>query len=199
MDEGILNPKKINDFIQEFNDNKTISDQKISLSAKNFTSSFPRNASIGQLLELTTTNVIKSVTSPSSLQLFADPGAEQAAYNTTQSTSAEDRAAEVVPTTEEPVEEVVIDKAVEVKDSPLVKVKAEIKALKAKLQEGKSRKEQSKALRESEEYQKLLAKKVAIMSSANIGMPRIPNSAIEELVIIADLENAVPSNSIFFF
>ena len=141
MDEGILNPKKINDFIQEFNDNKTISDQKISLSAKNFTSSFPRNASIGQLLELTTTNVIKSVTSPSSLQLFADPGAEQAAYNTTQSTSAEDRAAEVVPTTEEPVEEVVIDKAVEVKDSPLVKVKAEIKALKAKLQEGKSRKE----------------------------------------------------------
>ena len=181
MDEGILNPKKINDFIQEFNDNKTISDQKISLSAKNFTSSFPRNASIGQLLELTTTNVIKSVTSPSSLQLFADPGAEQAAYNTTQSTSAEDRAAEVVPTTEEPVEEVVIDKAVEVKDSPLVKVKAEIKALKAKLQEGKSRKEQSKALRESEEYQKLLAKKVAIMSSANKILSSLSITDVEDI------------------
>ena len=55
----------------------------------------------------------------------------------------------------------------EVVASPLVNIKAEIKALKTKLQEGKSRKEQSKALRESEEYQKLLAKKVAIMSSAN--------------------------------
>ena len=170
MDEGILNPKKINDFIQEFNNNKTISDEKISLSPKNFTASFPRNASIGQLLELTTTNVMKSVTSPAKLQLFADPGAEQAAYNTAQGTSAEDRAAEVVPTTEDPIEEGVVepvDKAMEVVASPLVNIKAEIKALKTKLQEGKSRKEQSKALRESEEYQKLLAKKVAIMSSAN--------------------------------
>ena len=170
MGEESLNPKKINDFIQEFNNNKTISDEKISLSPENFTASFPRNASIGQLLELTTTNVMKSVTSPAKLQLFADPGAEQAAYNTAQDTSAEDRAAEVVPTTEDPIEEGVVepvDKAMEVVASPLVNIKAEIKALKTKLQEGKSRKEQSKALRESEEYQKLLAKKVAIMSSAN--------------------------------
>ena len=170
MGEESLNPKKINDFIQEFNNNKTISDEKISLSPENFTASFPRNASIGQLLELTTTNVMKSVTSPAKLQLFADPGAEQAAYNIAQSTSAEDRAAEVVPTTEDPIEEGVVepvDKAMEVVASPLVNIKAEIKALKTKLQEGKSRKEQSKALRESEEYQKLLAKKVAIMSSAN--------------------------------
>ena len=170
MGEESLNPKKINDFIQEFNNNKTISDEKISLSPENFTASFPRNASIGQLLELTTTNVMKSVTSPAKLQLFADPGAEQAAYNTAQDTSAEDRAAEVVPTTEDPIEEGVVepvDKAMEVVASPLVNIKAEIKALKTKLQEGKSRKEQSKALRESVEYQKLLAKKVAIMSSAN--------------------------------
>ena len=170
MGEESLNPKKINDFIQEFNNNKTISDEKISLSPENFTASFPRNASIGQLLELTTTNVIKSVTSPAKIQLFADPAAEQAAYNIAQSTSAEDRAAEVVPTTEDPIEEGVVepvDKAMEVVASPLVNIKAEIKALKTKLQEGKSRKEQSKALRESEEYQKLLAKKVAIMSSAN--------------------------------
>ena len=181
MGEELLNPKKISDFIQQFNDNKTISDEGISLSPKNFTTSFPRNASIGQLLELTTTNVIKSVTSPSKLELFADPGAQQAAYNITQMTSAEDRTVDKTPTTEEPVEEVVIDKAVEVKDSPLVKVKAEIKALKAKLQEGKSRKEQSKALRESEEYQKLLAKKVAIMSSANKILASMSITDVEDI------------------
>ena len=187
MGEESLNPKKINDFIQEFNNNKTISDEKISLSPKNFTASFPRNASIGQLLELTTTNVMKSVTSPAKLQLFADPGAEQAAYNITNTTSAvfvesenfTDAEGNVISkgpelttasTREDSIEEGVVepvDKAMEVVASPLVNIKAEIKALKTKLQEGKSRKEQSKALRESEEYQKLLAKKVAIMSSAN--------------------------------
>ena len=55
----------------------------------------------------------------------------------------------------------------EVVASPLVNIKAQIKALKTKLQKGKTGRDKLKVLQESEEYQKLLAKKLAIMSSAN--------------------------------
>ena len=241
MGEELLNPKKINDFIKEFNDNNLISAEKITLSPSNFTKSFPRNASIGQLLELTTTNVMKSVTSPGKLQLFASPGAVQSLYNFNQSgfspnpttIEEEENTGKLIETAENSLDSILdltqdefdymlenkfvgipkeylahiankiikdgntdsltprevlvnkelgslisqlvtieggvdtVNKAMEVVSSPLVNVKAQIKNLKTKLQKGKTGRDRLKVLQESEEYQKLLAKKVAIMSSAN--------------------------------
>ena len=271
LDTKLENPEKIQMLLDKFNEDQVLENQKISLKPIQFTQSFPRDASIAQLLSLTSTNVIKSVTSPSRMQLFADPSITQAAENLSQNTSgvfvqtepfsdAEGNAIPVGPElttastksediiTAENADDSILDlsdaefeamaelkfttlpkeqldhivnkivrdgntsaltpreliiqevlsstiatlvvleggvetvnQATKVINSPLVDIKAKIKLLKAELQKGKTRKEQSKALRESKEYQSLLAKKAEIMSTANKVMAPMSITDVEDI------------------
>jgi len=271
LDTKLENPEKIQILLDKFNEDQVLENQKISLKPSQFTQSFPRDASIAQLLSLTSTNVIKSVTSPSRMQLFADPSITQAAENLSQNTSAvfvqtepfSDAEGNAIPVGPElttastksediitaenandsildlsdtefeamaelkfstlPKEQLdhivnkivrdgntsaltpreliiqevlsstiatlvvleggveTVNQATKVINSPLADIKAEIKLLKAELQKGKTRKEQSKALRESKEYQLLLAKKAEIMSTANKVMAPMSITDVEDI------------------
>ena len=271
LDTKLENPEKIQILLDKFNEDQVLENQKISLKPSQFTQSFPRDASIAQLLSLTSTNVIKSVTSPSRMQLFADPSITQAAENLSQNTSAvfvqtepfSDAEGNAIPVgpelttastksediiTAENADDSILDlsdaefeamaelkfstlpkeqldhivnkivrdgntsaltpreliiqevlsstiatlvvleggvetvnQATKVINSPLADIKAKIKLLKAELQKGKTRKEQSKALRESKEYQSLLAKKAEIMSTANKVMAPMSITDVEDI------------------